>query len=349
MEGFSIFLGNVDGDKNPTVKDLEIMKEIYTSTNFTPGEYKKITSFQFEKAKVELEKGEKSKLNLVVVPIDTTDSLLGTWQSSNPSAVSVDFSGNITANDYGTSTITVTLFSGKVATCEVTVLERPIIEVQLNQENLNLEKGNISTLIATILPSNTTSEQTLTWKSNNLSVATVDNNGKVTAKGAGTAVITVTTSNGKKKECKVTVVEKTLKLNKTSLYLVKTKSENLQVTKYPEDTTLNWSSSNTKVAIVDGNGKVTAIKSGTSTITVRGSNGLTAVVIVTVGDNLRGDVNQDGAVNIKDAMEIMYIVTKRKALTDYISVNGDLINDHSINVKDAMEIMYIVTKRKTLQ
>ena len=75
--------------------------------------------------------------------------------------------------------------------------------VSLNKTSLALEIGRTYTLIKTVSPSNAVTSYT--WRSSNTSVATVDKNGKVTAKASGTATITVKTSNGKTATCKVTV------------------------------------------------------------------------------------------------------------------------------------------------
>jgi len=76
--------------------------------------------------------------------------------------------------------------------------------VALNKTTLTLDIGKTSNLRATVYPSNASNKK-CTWSSSNTSVATVDSNGKVTAKKAGTATITVKTSNGKTATCKVTV------------------------------------------------------------------------------------------------------------------------------------------------
>ena len=75
--------------------------------------------------------------------------------------------------------------------------------VSLNKTALTLDVGKSYTLAKTVSPSNAVTSYT--WSSSNTSVATVDSNGKVTAKKAGTATITVKTSNGKTATCKVTV------------------------------------------------------------------------------------------------------------------------------------------------
>ena len=76
--------------------------------------------------------------------------------------------------------------------------------VALNKTTLTLDTGKTSNLKATVYPSNAANKK-CTWRSSNTSVATVDKNGKVTAKASGTATITVKTSNGKTANCKVTV------------------------------------------------------------------------------------------------------------------------------------------------
>ena len=76
--------------------------------------------------------------------------------------------------------------------------------VALNKTTLTLDTGKTLNLKATVYPSNAANKK-CTWRSSNTSVATVDSNGKVTAKKAGTATITVKTSNGKTATCKVTV------------------------------------------------------------------------------------------------------------------------------------------------
>ena len=75
--------------------------------------------------------------------------------------------------------------------------------VSLNKTSLTLDVGKSYTLTKTVSPLNAVTSYT--WSSSNTSVATVDKNGKVTAKKAGTATITVKTSNGKTATCKVTV------------------------------------------------------------------------------------------------------------------------------------------------
>ena len=151
-----------------------------------------------------------------------------------------------------------------------------------------VDKGKTTTLKPTIQPSNA-ANKSVTWSSNNTKVATVDKNGVVKGIKGGTANITVTTADGKKTAvCTVTVREKATKLtlNKTSLSLKKGKTYTLKVKKFTPSTvypkTVTWSSSKKSVAKVDKNGKVTAVKKGTATITAKSWNGKKITCKVTV-------------------------------------------------------------------
>ena len=164
-------------------------------------------------------------------------------------------------------------------------------KVSLNKSATTLTEGESETLTATITPSNATGDKTVKWSSSNEAVAAVDSNGKVTAKKAGTAVITATSSNGKTAGCTVTVKQKEIaitgiSLNKSTTSLTEGESETLTATITPSnatgDKTVKWSSSNEAVAAVDSNGKVTAKKAGTAVITATSSNGKSASCTVTV-------------------------------------------------------------------
>ena len=138
-----------------------------------------------------------------------------TWDLASdsflPAGLSLSADGTIsgkptTANTY-TFTVTATNASGS-ASKEYTLYIKPatvsVNSVELDQTKLNLFTGATATLNATVKPSNATN-QNVTWSSNNADVATVDN-GTVTAVGAGTATITVTTQDGGKTDtCTVTV------------------------------------------------------------------------------------------------------------------------------------------------
>ena len=125
-----------------------------------------------------------------------------TFKSSKPDVANVSKKGIIKGKKVGTAKISITTAAGKKYKITVTVAKAPT-KVTLNKKSLLLKVGETFKLKAK-LPSKTASNK-ITWTSSNKNVATVSNSGKVKAKAAGSATITVKTFNGKKMTCKVTV------------------------------------------------------------------------------------------------------------------------------------------------
>ena len=126
-----------------------------------------------------LEKGHSHLLSASVLPSYATDrSVL--WASSSEDIATVSSDGNVTAESDGKVTITASTNDGMcIASCEVTVII-PVIGVSLSQYTLDLEKDQTSTLVATISPPDAT-DPLLNWWSDNDEIATVNENGDVTA------------------------------------------------------------------------------------------------------------------------------------------------------------------------
>ena len=304
-----------------------------------------IESVSLNKEALTLEEQQAETLVATINPSETTDDTTLTWKSSNEEVATVDSQGKVTAVKEGSTTITVTTTNGKEATCKVTVTKKPVpIEsVSLNKETLTLEEQQAETLVATINPSETTDDTTLTWKSSNEEVATVDSQGKVTALKEGSTTITVTTTNGKEATCKVTVTKKpvpieSVSLNKTTLTLKTGVAETLVATINPsettDDTTLTWKSSNEEVATVDSQGKVTALKAGSTTITVTTVNGKEATCEVTV---LNATALED-AIDRAEAIDgSTYTVDSYSALQTVI-VSGKVVLESATATQDDIDL-----------
>ncbi|MFR4121233.1 MAG: Ig-like domain-containing protein [Lachnospiraceae bacterium] len=229
-------------------------------------------------------KSEPQKLKLTFDPVDSETTTGLTWESSDEKIVKVSKDGVVTAVGIGSSTITAKI-QGKTAKCEVRVLA-PLESIQLDKASADLKKGETVDLNVKVNPVYTTDDKTVTWKSSNTNVATVDKNGKVTAVGAGEATISATV--GKFTEtCKVTVsipLEAIEMADKYNLELGA--KEHLRPRANPINTTadltkMKWTSSNPDVVKVDKAGNMTGVSYGTATITAE-LDGVKASCEVTV-------------------------------------------------------------------
>ena len=245
-----------------------------------------VTDISISESEMIVEKGKSVSLTATVLPEDATDKSV-TWKSSDESVAAVDENGKVTALKAGTATITAVSSNENVtASCNVTV-EVYSESVSFESETAELWLGEATSFKVTVLPQDV-SDKSVTWKSSDESVVSVNESGIITANKAGTAEITVTTNDtGKTASCTVTVSikEKSLSLNKNSLTLKNGESEALSFEILPENATyktVTWSSSNTSVATVDADGRVTAKKAGTAEITAKSKNGITAVCTVSV-------------------------------------------------------------------
>ena len=159
------------------------------------------TGVTLNKVNTTLAVGSSETLTATVYPLDATDKSV-MWKTSN-AAVATVANGTVTAVAPGTATITVTSSNGSTATCEVTVIQ-PTTGVTLNKTSTTLTAGSTERLTATVAPDNAT-DKSVTWTTSNANVATVTD-GVVYAVNAGTATITVTTTDGAKTAtCEVTV------------------------------------------------------------------------------------------------------------------------------------------------
>ena len=245
----------------------------------------------FDQTAVTMTVGDTVALVATVLPSNTTDKSI-TYSSSNP-AVAVAVNGTVTAAGVGTAVIIATTSNGKTAICTVTVTSSTVAVsgISLDKPALSLVVGDTEVLTAAVMPADAT-DKTVTWTSSDTAVATVEN-GIVTAKKAGTAVVIATTSNGKTASCTVTVSVPTVDvtgvtLNKTELSLSVGGSATLAATVAPANATVKtvtWRSSDALVITVK-NGVVTAVGVGTATVTVTTSNGKTASCTVTVKEKV---------------------------------------------------------------
>ena len=163
------------------------------------------------KTRLTLRPGETGKLSWSLEPEGAAAAGV-VWSSSDPAVAEVSADGTVTAKATGTAKITVSLtdYSDLSDTCAVTVSEEgntSVTGVSVNPAEVTLQAGESMTLEAVITPENAANKG-VTWRSRNTDVAEIEDDGTVTAIAPGTAVIIVTTDDGRKTaQCRITVVE----------------------------------------------------------------------------------------------------------------------------------------------
>lgn len=213
------------------------------------------------------------------------------WDSDNKEVADVDFEGKVTGKADGTAVITATSVDGKEsASCTVTVTS-VLSGITLDPTQLTLNQGETAELTVGFIPESF-SDADVQWVSGDESVATVDENGIVTALKGGKTTIAVS-SGDFTAVCSVNVINPvtSITLSEELIPLVKGKSIQLNATVLPSDasdTSITWSSSNPAAVGVSDTGMVTAYLGGTATITAMTSNGLTASCSIVVSVPVTG-------------------------------------------------------------
>jgi len=268
-----------------------------------------------------------------------TDPDAVTWGSSNPEVATVDSLGNVTAVGPGSAIVTATTRGTNLqAICAVTVADNviPITNFILNKTELTLgyvspESGVPATeqLEVTYSPSNTT-QKGISWVSDTPTVATVDDNGIVTAVGAGTATITATsTAASLTATCDVTVIDvnvDSITISQETATLYAGNSLTLDAYVLPlnaSNPTITWSTNDpAKATVVDG--QVTTYYSSSTTypctvvITATAGSHTSSCTITLNGSVLLTEVNLNktsASMSVGDTMTLVASTAPSNATT----------------------------------
>ena len=292
-------LSTNDKDSKFTVNGK--VKEIYTNVDITvkdSGTVEKtsgsgtvngisVTGVKLDKSSVSLKVGETTNLKATVSPSTATNKSV-TWESSNTAVATVDQNGKVTAVAPGEATITVKADGGKEASCKVTVTSNAAENVKVTDIIITgrntVALDETLQLTATIEPKNATNSE-LIWSSSNRDVATMNQDGTVNLKKAGTTTITAASQDGSNvngtieltvtaPEKKIENIEITSSTNSNTVKLSDTVKLTATIT--PSDAykqNLIWSSSNRDVATMNQDGTVNLKKAGTTTITAASQDG----------------------------------------------------------------------------
>ena len=265
-----------------------------------------VTGVSLNKRNTDLLLGGSEVLFATVMPENAANQDI-VWSTDDPSVAIVYPGGRTTRRSSGgtvwgigegSATITATAADGgKFGSCIVNVSPLPvdIAGIYLNKTLLDLKEKESEQLIATILPSDATS-QSIEWSSSNSAIAAVDADGFVHAISPGTAIIRVITADGKNTaECTVRVSSayvpvRAVILNKNSTGLLVGNKETLYATVLPENATnkaVFWNSNSPSVAAILQGGRATRRSLGGMVAGV--SPGIAVITVTTVDGNKTAD------------------------------------------------------------
>lgn len=272
-----------------------------------------VTSISLDQTELTVDLYSTTQLTLTVTPSNAQYDAVE-WISSSESVVSVDGNGLVTAEGLGEATVTARV-DRCMAQCHFEVVKPVVTGISLDQTSVEILVDETLQLVATVTPE-TLTDVTVIWESSNASIANVNQGGLVTGNGVGEAEITASAGDFSA-VCIVKVLPieaESVTLNKSEITLEVSDSERLIATVGPVNTTdktVSWTTSDDKIAAVDGNGTVTAVAEGEAVITAAcGKASGSCKVTVTPMTGVR--------YNIGDIIE----VDGHKAFVFYITDNG---------------------------
>lgn len=264
---------------------------------YVPSEVKKV---ELHPDSLALGVGQSYPLDAYIFPGNAKNREL-VWESNKPNIARVDNQGNVTAAGEGSCLIRAMTQNGSYAVCQVSVYPVPD-SLSLSQTEVLLSRSNRSlTLKAEISPASAAASP-LTWESDDENVVKVDN-GKLTAAGYGSAVVSVVALNGLKASCLVYVAEKPDNVSFTqSLYMLPAGGEGVTLAPvfYPAGSLVldvSYSSSDPKIASVDTEGQVRPLSTGSCVITLTAGQ-LSCQCEIRVYENVKAIYTTESSVSV---------------------------------------------------
>ncbi len=248
-----------------------------------------VTGIVISESTLELSVGESYELSADIIPGTASNNGV-TWSSSNTDVLTVDEKGEVDALLGGTAIITCKSDEGGFMDfCVVTVIEE-VTELVLDYNYYKLGINETFKLTATISGETATNKE-VEWYSSDSDIVSVDNNGRMRgiAMGYATIICEATDGSGAMDTCEVRVCRlvSNIELDVTYITLIQGHSYSLNARVYPSDATYAdavWKSDDSKIALVDQQGVITALSPGNTIIHAEAndSSGVSAVCYVNV-------------------------------------------------------------------
>ena len=323
------------------------------------------TNVSLNKTELTLKKGETATLVASITPENFTDTI--SWRSTDTKVATVTDAGLVKGVAVGTAKIKVTVGSTS-ALCTVNVIQ-PVTSISLNRTSLTMDALDTYQLTATASPATAVNRE-ITWSSSDSAIASVDENGLVTAHKKGTATIKATAKDGSNisNSCKVTVSNNGYEVSKISEFECNHPYSNncsdiwvytVKGATYLDlvfDAETNIEEDFDFLYIYDANGSLIGKYTGTSlageTIRVPGDTAKIKLISDEAGSTwgfrvtevktdaaeggIKGDINGDGSITAAD-MQRLYNHLNGTALLKDASI-ADLNEDGNVTAADMQRL-----------
>ena len=330
-----LYTSNKEYMMGTTLEDISTQEE---STENDVEETISVTELDMGDYMEQMIVGEKQLLSVTCLPLDATETTI-TYTSSNPEVATINGMGRITALAVGTTTITASCqdvsasFELQVGEEEDTTI--PVSDIEIGSHESEVKVGETLSISATVLPADATNS-TITYKSSDEGIATVNSTGEVQGISKGNVIIYVTAENITK-EVSLTVKVPTTGLSVNNDYLILKKGNTFQlsasVTPAEANQVVTYRSMDEDIATVSDSGLVSAKKIGNTTIMV--SNGDSSVAVSVI-------VNQNAVNALDDEIPIEGVVDEKLyAQTVHVSEVEKIDKDTLYHLYETQEILKI--------
>ena len=225
--------------------------------------------------------GDSEVIKATVAPSNASQKV--TWRTGNSNVAIVNANGKVTTKSVGNTWLYAKTMNGLEAKCMIRVRPKAA-EIKLDETAKDITVGDSAVIKVRITPTNAI--QKATWRTGNSNVATVDANGKVTAKSVGNTWLYAKTDNGLEAKCMIRVRPKAIEieLDKATKDITVGDSAVIKAHITPTNAIqkVTWRTGNPNKATVDANGKVTAKSVGNTWLYAKTDNGLEAKCMIRV-------------------------------------------------------------------
>lgn len=273
--------GKVTAVAAGTAKITARTGSLRTSLTITVEDVVYPTDIDFDTPSEDLVVGSSIPIGASVLPMDAEESKIS-YSSSNPAVAKVNDAGRITGVSVGTATIFLRA-GGVTRSFEIKVVEETVVtSLEVGDYTKKMKVDAAQNLSVTAYPTNA-KDTKISYNSSDTAVATVSEGGVIKAISAGKVTITVSCGNAKEElELKVYVPTEKIQLPESYVILQPSDSYQIAATVQPKeaDQVLAYKSTNTAVAVVSENGRISAKGIGKASVIISNEDSVKVLTVI---------------------------------------------------------------------